>query len=213
MEGSFGRSVDWQQRAQDYFDSMTKLQERSAEHQAMRDKAEERSRDTYAKEQKSIEANNLKDRQIRDLKLDKTKLQRDVEQLCQGLKVRPAPPPSSSPPAEPVVSSVQPGDSSWSDSAGPEVEAQISYLEREMMKHRKEALEAKKLLAEERLAMGKESREWQEEWTQQMAKFHFEASGHSDEVAALSPTHPPSHPPTAPRRTAPHRGQAAHTLG
>jgi hypothetical protein len=98
MEGSFGRSVDWQQRAQDYFDSMTKLQERSAEHQAMRDKAEERSRDTYAKEQKSIEANNLKDRQIRDLKLDKTKLQRDVEQLCQGLKVRPAPPPSSSPP-------------------------------------------------------------------------------------------------------------------
>ena len=89
-------AVDWKQRASEYFDTLQALEEKCTEYQVAREVAEERSRDLYAQQQRAVDADNHKDRQIRDLLLEKESLQRDVEQLCQGLKVRcalcPAPP-------------------------------------------------------------------------------------------------------------------------
>ena len=88
--------MDWKQRASEYFDTLQALEEKCTEHQVAREVAEERSRDLYAQQQRAVDADNHRDRQIRDLLLEKESLQHDVEQLCQGLKVRcslcPAPP-------------------------------------------------------------------------------------------------------------------------
>lgn len=94
-------AVDWKQRAGEYFETITELQEKCNEHQIARETAEERSRDGYAKEQRAVDADNHKDRQIRDLQLEKASLQRDVEQLCQGIKVHPPSLPASPAPALP----------------------------------------------------------------------------------------------------------------
>eukprot|EP01046_Picozoa_sp_COSAG06_P019930 COSAG06_NODE_1438_length_9460_cov_20.641491_2_plen_154_part_00 len=80
--------VDWKQRACEYYETLQELQAKCTQHQLARETAEERSRDLYAKEQRAVDTDNHKDRQIRDLQLEKASLQRDVEQLCQGLKVR-----------------------------------------------------------------------------------------------------------------------------
>ena len=91
--------VDWKQRACDYFDTLQEVEEKCKEHQIARETADERSRDLYAEKQRAVDTNNHKDRQIRDLQLEKASLQRDVEQLCQGLKVRSAPLPQANPAA------------------------------------------------------------------------------------------------------------------
>ena len=66
--------------------------------------------------------------------------------------------------------------------AGPEVEEQIAYMERMLTKNAKEAIEAKKQLMEEKLAMSKATREWQEDWTQRLKAHHFEAVAHSEDL-------------------------------
>ena len=81
-------SVDWKQRACDYFDTLQEFEAKCKEHQIAREVAEERSRDLYAQQQRAVEKENHKDRQIRDLLLEKASLAHDVEQLCQGVKVR-----------------------------------------------------------------------------------------------------------------------------
>ncbi len=80
--------VDWKQRACEYFETLQQLEEKCKEHQIARETADERSRDLYAEKQRAVDVENHKERQIRDLQLEKASLQRDVEQLCQGLKVR-----------------------------------------------------------------------------------------------------------------------------
>ena len=98
--------VDWKQRACDYFETLQELEGKCQQHQIAREAAEERSRDLYAKQQRAIDADSHKDRQIRDLQLEKASLARDVEQLCQGIKVRCALSPTSTGPVSTVRNSV-----------------------------------------------------------------------------------------------------------
>jgi hypothetical protein len=89
--------------------------------------------------------------------------------------------PASAQPAF-ALAAAQPGDTGWAAGAGPEVEEQIAYMERVMVQKTKEAIEAKKELTEEKLAMSKATREWQEDWTNRIKNHHFEAAAHTDDL-------------------------------
>ena len=73
-------------------------------------------------------------------------------------------------------------ETGWSTAAGPEVEEQIAYMEKKMVTATKEAIDAKKMHEEQKLAMGKATREWQEDWTNRLKSHHFEAVAHTDEL-------------------------------
>ena len=55
-------------------------------------------------------------------------------------------------------------------------------MERRLTQNSKAAIEAKKQLMEEKLAMSKATREWQEDWTQRLKQHHFEAVAHSEDL-------------------------------
>ncbi len=55
-------------------------------------------------------------------------------------------------------------------------------MERRLTQNSKDAIEAKKQLMDEKLAMSKATREWQEDWTKRLKQHHFEAVAHSDDL-------------------------------
>ena len=59
-------------------------------------------------------------------------------------------------------------------------------MERKLTQNSKEAINAKKQLMEEKLAMSKATREWQEDWTQRLKKHHFEAVASTEDRAELT---------------------------
>ena len=151
----------WKTRADELVSTIRKVSAKCSELEGARVQAEDRYREAEAKMQRHIEGDAQKDRQIRDLRLELAKALRDVEQLCSGTK---------------------PSDQGWRKDAGPEVEEQLAYLEKEMTRWKKEALEMKIQLADERSKTARATRAWQEDWASDLAKQHFSAAEHYDEV-------------------------------
>ena len=157
-------AADWKARADGYAASLQKVSERCSQLELARVEAEERARDAEARLQRRVDMEAHKDRQLRDARLDLASALRDVEQLCQGMK---------------------PTDKGWRKEAGPEVEQQLAYLEKETTRWKKEALEVKRQLADERALTAKATRAWQQDWAADLAKHHFDISQHAEEVRSF----------------------------
>lgn len=97
----------WKARADALAVTVEKVSARCSELADLRVKAEERYREAEARVQRRISSEADTERKLRDLKLDLASAQRDIEQLCKGLK---------------------PTDKGWRKEAGPEVEEQLACV-------------------------------------------------------------------------------------
>ena len=143
MEG-----LEWRTRADELVGTIQKVSSRCSEVEVLRTQAEDRYREAEAKLLREADTDAKKDRQITDLRLELAKALRDVEQLCGGLK---------------------PKDQNWRKDAGPEVEEQLRYLETETTRWKKESLDLKMQLADERSLTARATRAWQESWSKDLA--------------------------------------------